>query len=389
MPAEEQFQVLTSADELWGQTLTVAPETLPEGCLPEFQRWVSPEPAVAGCLNEEQVKSWTQKGFVLIEGLVPDDVILEARSASERLFPASSGAASADELRTKLTQGSKSVDSAAGTFNRPDIVFPYELPSMNSVLLHPNIINASSQLLGVTANDLRLTQSIFWAKYGAKNQAGKTWVVQGRRFDHGGDQPIHCDFRDNNLVVPNPDKLDTVSCIVYFDDSAHTGGLTGVVPNDPWVRSIWPIPGHQTPEKMPGLYDRECGVQAKPGTVLFYRHDTWHRGTAPKPGQLRRTMSAVFRRADADWVQFNTWVKDYEGVLARVMPTLSPVQRVLLGFPSTSSDYWTEKTIYAVSQRYPGIDMTPYRSELTRRVSKRLQSDIGDDDTNVSKHARL
>ena len=27
------------------------------------------------------------------------------------------------------------------------------------------------------------------------------------------------------------------------------------------------------------LYERECKVKFKKGTVLLYRHDLWHRGT--------------------------------------------------------------------------------------------------------------
>ena len=209
-----------------------------------------------------------------------------------------------------------------------------------------------------------MTQSIFWAKYGSPNPAGKNWVVEGERFDHGGDQPLHCDYADNSLVHPDPENFDVVSCIIYFDDSDETGGSTGIVPTDDFVRAIWQqekmIPSHQTPSSMGGLYDREYGVKARRGTVLLYRHDTWHRGTAVKRDQLRRTLGVVYRRADAGWVQFDTWTKDYRHKLRKAVPALSATQRTALGFPAPGSRYWNAHTREAVATRYPGIDMTPY-----------------------------
>ena len=119
-------------------------------------------------------------------------------------------------------------------------------------------------------------------------------------------------FGDNNLVHPpdlssgKPAAYDTVSAIIFLDDERQTGGATGIVPGDDFVSSVWPLPRHQTPRSMPELYARESGVAARPGTVLLYSHHTWHRGTAVNPGQLRRTLGVVYRRAEAEWVQFST-----------------------------------------------------------------------------------
>ena len=119
-------------------------------------------------------------------------------------------------------------------------------------------------------------------------------------------------FGDNNLVHPpdlssgKPAAYDTVSAIIFLDDERQTGGATGIVPGDDFVSSVWPLPRHQTPRSMPELYARESGVAARPGTVLLYSHHTWHRGTAVNPGKLRRTLGVVYRRAEAEWVQFST-----------------------------------------------------------------------------------
>jgi hypothetical protein len=38
------------------------------------------------------------------------------------------------------------------------------------------------------------------------------------------------------------------------------------------------------------------------GTVLFYRHDTWHRGTEINPNKLRIVINMTFRKAECEWI---------------------------------------------------------------------------------------
>ena len=356
-------------------------EHLPEGQLPPFTRWVHATPAIeqpsspqvaaasSAVLTEQQVLSWREAGFVCVDGLFAPEVVSAAVKESEETFPQPSPHESAVDLRERYSGRSASIG-----IGRPDIVFPYASPALNAMTLEPRLITAAAQLLGETSSsNLRLTQSLLWAKYGADNPLGKRWVVDGERFDHGGDQPLHCDFGDNNLVHPPEDQYDTVSCIVFLDDSSVTGGATGVVPRDnEFVSSIWPLPSpsHQTPTSMPQLYEREHGVSATRGTAFLYRHDTWHRGTAVNLGQLRRTLGVVYRRQEAEWVQFSTWTHDYQGKLKAAMPGFTPLQRQMLGFPAVGSSYWTPRTVEAVLGRYPGMDMTPYMT--TSKVAARM-----------------
>jgi hypothetical protein len=53
------------------------------------------------------------------------------------------------------------------------------------------------------------------------------------------------------------------------------------------------------------LYDREQRTSFKPGTVLFYRLDTWHRGTPVKEGKQRIVHNLVFKKCGCDWI--NSW----------------------------------------------------------------------------------
>lgn len=50
------------------------------------------------------------------------------------------------------------------------------------------------------------------------------------------------------------------------------------------------------------LYPREVLARYRFGSVLLYRHDTWHRGTPLIDGRLRLVHNLTFKKAGADWV---------------------------------------------------------------------------------------
>ena len=123
-----------------------------------------------------------------------------------------------------------------------------------------------------------------------------------------------------------------------------------------------------------GLYERERYTAFGPGDVLFYRHDTWHRGTPMNPGALRLVQNLTYRRAECEWIStlhvgwaWQAYRRDK--YLERLISRASLDQRAVLGFPQPGSDYWTEGTIAAVEARHGvfGMDMTPYRAALASR----------------------
>jgi hypothetical protein len=105
--------------------------------------------------------------------------------------------------------------------------------------------------------------------------------------------------------------------------------------------------------------------------VLFYRHDTWHRGTPLEPGALRLTLNMTFRKAESEWISTLSrgwsWAMYRPSwVMERLIVKASVEQRCVLGFPRPGHSYWTQETIAAVQARYGslGIDMTPYAHAL-------------------------
>ena len=181
----------------------------------------------------------------------------------------------------------------------------------NNPLLHSlnmRLLRAVQQLLETDDHGLRLTQCDLWGKRGSEETSFSKYS--------NSDQRVHCDYPNHTLVVPPSwDRPEVVSIIVYFDDSAAVGGETRVVPRrdpeDPAYASsgadyrLLQTPGARAdmlwvndrthaesyleevaPEvhrfRQEHLYPRECKVGFETGSILFYRHDIWHRYTSCK-----------------------------------------------------------------------------------------------------------
>ena len=133
------------------------------------------------------------------------------------------------------------------------------------------------------------------------------------------------------------------------------------------------------------LYPREQYARYSFGTVLLYRHDTWHRGTPLKPtlaraaglgssatNCLRVVMNMTFRKHSSEWIStlHSGWAWSmYRRNLQveRLVALASVEQRCVLGFPRPGHVFWTPLTIGAVKARYGplGMDMTPYEQALS------------------------
>ena len=327
-----------------------------------------------GELIDAQIRQWRTEGYTFVAGMIPDELIAELRAAAVEKYP-EPGSPEAEAVRD------------FGSFGA--LNFPSQTSALNELTLHPNLLKAVADLLGTEIIDLRLTQSDLWSKYGRTSKSGE---------QDNQDQRIHIDYPNHTLTHPAPwDKPEAVEMVVYFDHVEDTGGGTAIVPrqgpDDPAYR--WPIvdsPGigdlryindkssaeayfsEQRPELTDwrhSLYERECHVVFKPGDILFYRHDTWHRGTPLVPGNRRIVHNLTFRRANAEWISTLhigwAWSAYRENkFLERLIAAASLDQRAVLGFPQPGSDYWCEATLAAVEARYGvfGMDVTPYREAL-------------------------
>lgn len=329
-------------------------------------------------LTTSSVASWRDRGFTFVESFLPSHLLVQARDDALGFYPAP-GSRAADDIR-QFGSGQR-------------FVFPAVSDACNQITLHPRLLAAVAQLLGVEVIELRLTQSDLWPKYGRP--------PSGQKLDNA-DQRIHCDYPNHTLThPPRWDSPEAVEIIIYLSEVAECEGSTAVVPrrgaDDPAYR--WPIvktPGvagfdyvndresaeRYLRERDPNiadfraneLYAREVKTRYRFGEVLLYRHDTWHRGTPMREGALRLVHNLTFRKAASDWIGVihPGWAWSMykpNQPMEKLIAGATIEQRAVLGFPPPGHAYWSADTVEAVAARYAahGMDIEPYRRSLSER----------------------
>ena len=213
------------------------------------------------------------------------------------------------------------------------------------------------------------------------------------------DQRMHLDYPNHTLTHPAAwNEPEAVEIIVYLCDETEVGGATAVVPRQgsddtaysspmvntpgvsdiPWINDrtraeAWFMQNRPAvAEFRRELYEREVYAKYREGSVLLYRHDTWHRGTSLLPGALRLAQNLTFRRTDASWIStlhpgwaWAMYKPDQR--MERLIAETTPEARSVLGFPAPGDSYWDSAKIDAVEARYGalGFDGTPYREQLS------------------------
>ena len=158
-----------------------------------------------------------------------------------------------------------------GQFGGVDVL-PFESVAWNLLAVHPRLIEVAEAVLGT--DDLRLYRAEAWAKY---SQAA----------DY--DQTLHRDFLNHSLVVPTDDpRYGQIEMFLYLTEMTADLGPTHVVPAE-LTAHLPPMPNHLEGPEHAHLLDAGELVLGPPGTLLVYRTDLFHRGTA-----VRRPRAARF-----------------------------------------------------------------------------------------------
>jgi hypothetical protein len=83
------------------------------------------------------------------------------------------------------------------------------------------------------------------------------------------------------------------------------------------------------------------------------------------PRGARYTIHLACRPARAEWGQRMAWAsRSHQIEWYRFAHRATPRQLALYGFPPPGHPYWTEATLAGTAQRYPGLNMTPWRQAL-------------------------
>ena len=296
-------------------------------------------------LTKNQILEWKNRGWCIVKNIVN---VNDCVKCMKSIYP----------------ENEENPVQDFGSGGRTE--FPCKYNSLNLMTVNLKLIKAVKQLLNT--NNIHLTQSVAWAKYG----------VPPKDNQSNCDQRIHMDYGNNTwLHPPKWDEPNVVAAIIYYSDTNETGGSTAVVSregnNDPvYIYPYIHMPGiagkpffnskDAAEESVTGktksireeCYRREVTPNPRKGDVLFYRLDLWHRGTPVKFGKVRYVHNLAWMKSDA--IGINKWNKGwtqnmYYGWLEDFICSLNEEQRETLGFPKLGDlPKYMRDAVYA---RYP------------------------------------
>lgn len=277
-------------------------------------------------LTAAQVQQWREQGYVLVDGVLPEELVEQTAAELTSIFG----------VQEEWRDASGAIDFAKlpkdfGSAGRTE--FPTGHRAMDLVALHPRLLQACAELLGCSLadGDMLLSQCEAWPKY---------YFPATQDKGHNRSQRMHFDYPNHSLVVPvqHWQAPESVGLIVYYDDCERVGGGTAVVarqgPDDeaytpeaclmmpgtgphPYINDREAAEAYLAEHDPPmadfrrRLYAREKCVRFRRGTVLFYHHAIWHRGTPLNPPPtdkditLRVVQNISYKRADCPW--FCNW----------------------------------------------------------------------------------
>jgi hypothetical protein len=118
----------------------------------------------SGILTDEQVESWREKGFALVDGLITSELC--------------------DQVHKEAFEKLRTLPDSCQFGSGGMMEYPCGMDACDSVTLNPNILSAAAQLLNIQVKDLRLTQSDVWMKLGRETITPDT--------NNNNSQRVHC-----------------------------------------------------------------------------------------------------------------------------------------------------------------------------------------------------
>jgi hypothetical protein len=230
-------------------------------------------------------------------------------------------------------------------------------PALNLIGVHPAIVAFAKAAL--KCDDVRVYQCQAWAKFTG---------------DADYDQPFHCDFSNHTLTVPSEDAhKNSITIFCYFTDVTDAHGATHYVTRPDAAKVAGPEASLNTdPSAQAALqaglkpYSRSSASPA--GTAIAYTTDVYHRGTnLTAPGGHRYALMTCFKKAGDDSIGFTAWPFHHTKPWSRIFNHASPEQLACFGVQRPGDPFWTETTLARAQLRFPGWDLTPYRTALEGR----------------------
>ncbi len=314
--------------------------------------------------SEQDAEHFRRHGWVLIDRLLSEPEIEAAQAGLFDLYPTPEAfhAGGPDPRIRAFREG------ADETANRGDDArfrplqfaglkeFPFADQALNLLALHPAIIAVAEDLIGT--RDVRLYQAETFAKY-----AGVTQY----------EQPFHVDYSNHVMLPPRSDgRYRQAQMFLYLSDVTEAHGPTRIVSRE--LTADVPLAsmrfdGPKAAERVAAWEAAATDAVGPRGSLLVYGADVVHRATQMTlPGGARFFFNLAYRPAGADWVGANPWPR--KGIVRHMnalVERCSVRQLEALGFPPPGHDYWSPETLAGCAERYPGLDLAPWRAALAPR----------------------
>jgi hypothetical protein len=285
------------------------------------------------------VDAWHRDGWCVFDGAIPDADLADAQGALARMFPtAQEMDGGTDDERTTPWR----------TWDAAWPEFPFKSTRLNKLVVHDVLIDLATELLGT--DDVRVYLALASAKYAHQSS--------------GYNQLLHTDYPNHSLVVPrNEVGYRHLETFVYLNDVSVRNGATRMVSRT--KTTAIPVEQHTLNlDDFGPLYDDPGEASGRAGSVVAYSPDVYHRSVdVTEPGQARFMLHVAYRPAALDWVGYQAWpIKGFSPEWHKFVAQASVRQLTVLGFPKPGDPYWTAATLSGVAARYPGLDMSPWRS---------------------------
>ena len=307
------------------------------------------------------IEHFERHGWVLIERLLTEDEIEAAWPGLFRLYPTPEAfhAGAPDPRIDPFRAGANAPANQGdeGRFRPLQFAglkeFPFADQTLNRLALHPAIIAAAEDLL--RTRDVRLYQAETFAKYSGVTQY---------------DQPFHADYTNHTMLPPRADgRWRQAQMFLFLSDVTAAHGATRIVSREltrdvPVMQLSFPK-ARVPPERHAEWEAAAVSAVGPRGSLLIYSADTVHRGAAfslPRAGRF--FFNLAYRVAGADWVGANPWPRKGMADWTPLVERCSPRQLEALGFPPPGHPYWDQTTLAGAAERYPGLDLTPWRAAL-------------------------